>query len=168
MGYDTFFKGKFELNRPATSEEIKYINNLSSTRRMKRDSEKLMEMYKGQFGFPNINSDNPIDIYGIEGEFFVKEGEINGDRNDISIIDHNSPSIKQPSLWCQWVLSDDGTNLAWDENEKFYNYVEWLDYIINIFNKWNIIINGEVSFQGQERRDKGKIKVKNNIIKLSK
>ena len=91
----------------------------------------------------------------------------------------------QPSLWCQWVpISDsfephrmmDGPDqeadapayypyFGWDGGEKFYNYVEWLEYIVSRFLKpWGYALNGEVTWQGEERADIGKIVVENNQI----
>jgi hypothetical protein len=55
MGYSTDFYGALKLSRPATEKEKKYINTFSGTRRMKRDVNKLMELYKGQHGLPNFS-----------------------------------------------------------------------------------------------------------------
>lgn len=33
-----------------------------------------------------------------------------------------------PGIWCQWIINDDGC-LCWNSGEKFYNYVEWLEYL---------------------------------------
>ena len=38
-----------------------------------------------------------------------------------------------PGYWCQWVPTDDGDALVWDEDEKFYNAEEWMKYIIDNF-----------------------------------
>lgn len=114
-----------------------------------------------------------------------------GQVNDGTVIDHNTPpgqvpygdkSFKdsyaennrreqagecQPGLWCQWIITEDGTELQWDGGEKFYNYVEWLKYLINhFFSKWGILLNGEVYWYGEEDSDKGVIVVKDNVIKL--
>ena len=73
--------------------------------------------------------------------------------------------LGQPGLWCQWVPSDDGTTLAWDEGEKFYNYIEWLQYLIGHFIKpWGRILSGEVYWQGEESDDFGKIVVRDNEV----
>lgn len=37
MGYTTEFQGQFDLNKPLTQELANYLNNLSGTRRMKRN-----------------------------------------------------------------------------------------------------------------------------------
>lgn len=187
MGYTTDFTGSFKLSRPTTETEFNYINKFSETRRMKRDVNKLMEMYKGEFGNPT-RPDNP---YGNDGEFFVgATGHAGQDRDD-SIVDYNTPpgqlgfgsgiefnqrwienhdriykGLSQPSLWCQWTLTDNET-LEWDGGEKFYNYVEWLKYLINnFFEEWGIKLNGEVLWFGEDSNDRGKIVVENNKVRI--
>jgi hypothetical protein len=158
MGYTTDFKGSFTLSKPATPEQIEYLNRFSYTRRMKRDVEKLNEQYKGEFGLPGTG-------YGKEGEFFCKRDDDFGQSNDASIVDDNHPPSTQPGLWCQWVLTEDGRELEWDGGEKFYCYVEWLQYLIeNFFSRWEIEINGTVKWQGEDMDDRGRIKVEGNKI----
>ena len=70
-----------------------------------------------------------------------------------------------PSYYCQWIPTKDGKYLEWDENEKFYNYIQWLEYIIeNILKPKGYILNGEVTWEGEESPDFGKIIIKNNVI----
>ena len=35
-----------------------------------------------------------------------------------------------PSIWCQWRVGDDGRSIEWDEGEKFYGYIGWIDPIV--------------------------------------
>jgi hypothetical protein len=160
MGYTTDFSGQLSLSRPATQKEIDYINLLCSTRRMKRDVEKLKELYKGEHG---LDGD-----YGVEGEFFAKDDGEYGQKNDGTVIDYNSSGV-QPGLWCQWLLTEDGERLEWDGGEKFYHYVEWLRYLIEkFFHKWDILLNGEIKWQGEDMDDRGKIIVKDNVVETIK
>lgn len=187
MGYTTDFEGQFKTNRPLTETEMDYINKFGDTRRMKRDVNKLMEMFKGKFGHPT-RPDNP---YGKDGEFFVGGKGWAGQDHDDSIIDHNTPpgqlsynemsefndrysenqnrivnGYSQPGLWCQWRFTDE-TTLEWDGSEKFYNYIQWLKYLINnFFEEWGIKLNGEVSWIGEDSSDKGKIVVENNKVRV--
>jgi hypothetical protein len=127
------------------------------------------------------------EIYGKEGEFYV------GD-NEFAVIDSNTPpgqvpwsdknfdglaryeendrrineKLCQPSLWCQWILDYDGS-LVWDGNEKFYHYIDWLEYMItNFFNPWGIMLNGEIQWEGESSDDIGKIVVKDNVVTVKK
>lgn len=86
----------------------------------------------------------------------------------------------QPGLWCHWTPGDsDGNPLAedrcaipaeaytlvWDEGEKFYEYVAWLEYLIKHFiEPWGYVLNGEMEWQGEERDDRGLIRVTDNEV----
>jgi hypothetical protein len=191
MGYTTDFDGSLKLSKQLTPEQKDYINLFSDTRRMKRDVNKLMELYGGKFGLVGITPDKtPEEIYGLDGGYFVMDDGNMGQRRDNSIIDYNSPPglfvfetnlitkkleenkrrIKegeaQPGLWCQWVINNKN-ELMWDGNEKFYNYVEWLKYLIkNFFQPWGVLLNGEIEWEGEESSDRGKIVVTNNEVKV--
>ncbi len=78
---------------------------------------------------------------------------------------NTSPYPDVPGFWCQWVPTEDGMGLEWDGNEKFYNYVEWLEYLIEkFFIPWGIKLNGEVEWEGEESGDLGIIIVKDNEV----
>jgi hypothetical protein len=92
-----------------------------------------------------------------------------GQRHDASVLDYNKAPLHQPGLWCQWVVNETGTELLWDEGEKFYCYVEWLEYLIShFFEKWGVKLNGEISWQGDESDDRGTIFVKDNVVEALK
>ena len=195
MGYTTDFIGTgFKLSRPATEVEFNYINKFSGSRRMRRDVNELMKLYKGEDGLPNFDNKpnrTPEEIYGVEGSFFVGGLGSFGQDNDSSVLDCNEPpgamsyssdvdfktrwdenqkriadGLSQPGLWCQWILEDNET-LNWDGGEKFYNYVEWLEYLIkNFFEPWGIKLNGKLKWQGEDNSDMGKIEVIDNIINV--
>lgn len=146
MGYTTDFSGTLKLNRQLTLDEKTFLDKLASTRRMAR---------------------NVDPKYGVEGEFYV-EGD---DWNDPTVPDGNRHPSTQPGLWCQWVPTKDGMGIEWDGNEKFYNYVEWLEYIINsvfphILKEGDepLVLNGEVKWQGEDSDDIGIIKVTDNQV----
>ncbi len=119
----------------------------------------------------------PEEIYGVDGEFFANEDGYRGQISDDSIIDYNTPpghvsytkkgkkGIGQPGLWCGWTVDSD--TLFWDGGEKFYYYIEWLEYMINkFFIPWGITLNGEIEWVGEESSDFGKIVVTNNEVKV--
>lgn len=140
MGYTTDFSGSFKLNKPLDLKTYKFLIGLNETRRMAR---------KGL---------DPK--YGVEGEFYVKD-----DNQNANIIDYNEPPKTQPGLWCQWRPNEDGTEIEWDGGEKFYNYVEWIKYIIEkILAPKKYKLNGEVEWQGEDSRDIGIIVIKNNVV----
>lgn len=69
----------------------------------------------------------------------------------------------RPASFCQWV--SDGRTLKWDGNEKFYLYVEWLEYIIdNVLKPGRYTLTGQLYAEGEEPGDLSKIVVKNNKV----
>lgn len=194
MGYTTDFSGRLSLTGELSQKRLDYVNTLCKTRRMKRDVNKLMELYKGKYGHPDAKEEmSPEEIYGIEGEYFAKENDNDdflGDK-DASVIDYNEvpghipyglenfmegwdlnqeriqKGLCQPGLWCGWeFVEEDGLLfLQWDGGEKFYNYVEWLIYLISrFFEPWGIKLKGKIQWQGEDPADRGIIIVADNVV----
>ena len=160
MGYNTDLIGSFEFNKPVTEELKNYIDRFSNTRRMKRDVEKIKTIYPD---WANLCFNGNL---GEEGEYFVGGDNIlYGQGSDDSIVNGNFAPASQPGLWCQWIIR--GDELVWDEGEKFYNYVEWLEYLIkHFFEPLGYVLNGDVLWQGEDYDDCGVICVQNNTIDL--
>lgn len=112
-------------------------------------------------------------VYGVDGEFyFIGKGLLGQDRED-NIVDYNRPPSTQPGLWCQWELVHDQDCdewfIQWDGGEKFYNYIEWLEYIIEkVLKPEGLVLQGEITWQGEDRSDMGKIEVSSNVIRIRK
>lgn len=155
MGYTTDFYGQIEINPPLDSEMVEYINKLASTRRMKRDSEKLMELYHGENG---LNGS-----YGVDGEYFVGGLGSFGQDSDESVLSTNGSPSTQPGLWLQWNITEDGKFIQWDEGEKFYNATEWMEYVISLISE-NHVCNGTIEARGEDPSDHWLLKVENNIV----
>lgn len=144
MGYTTDFEGSFNITPVLSQKDNEFLTKFSETRRMAR----------------NVGPE-----YGIEGEFYVDGTGWAGQDSDTTVIDYNRPPSTQPGLWCQWVPTDDGSELVWDGGEKFYNYVEWLQYLIDkILAPRGYTLNGECQWFGENRDDVGVIIVKNNKV----
>lgn len=162
---------------------------------MKRDVKILCEVDKGLNGFPGmtLETNTPEEVYGNDGEYYVGDvvpesvidynkppGHIlQGKGNDLSLNEVWTENVRlskkglcQPGLWCQWEVKRDwkmpsNTCLFWDGGEKFYNYVEWLNYLIkHFFSKWGIVFNGSIEWQGEDSSDKGIIVVEDNVVKI--
>jgi len=72
-----------------------------------------------------------------------------------------------PGIWCQWRVGDDGQSLEWDRGEKFYDYVEWLAYIVKyILMPAGYELSGTVAYQGERVKDGGRIAVMQNKIQV--
>lgn len=145
MGYTTDFEGQFDIDKPLDDETYDFLVKLNNTRRMAR----------------RLGPE-----YGVEGEFYVDGGGDFGQGPESSIIDYNKPPRTQPGLWCKWIPTEDRKGIEWDGAEKFYDYVEWLEYIIaSILKPRGYIVNGEVTWQGEANSDMGKIVVKDNVVR---
>ncbi len=159
MGYHTSFNGQFELDRPLSKEHSEFLQQFAETRRMKRNAEKTAQRpdpFRIAAGLP----------VGPDGGYFVGEEGFAGQDNGPDVVDHNRPPSGQPGLWCQWVPNRDNTAIRWDGGEKFYSYVEWLEYLIEHFLKpWGYTLNGEVEWEGEDQGDVGKIVVENNVVR---
>lgn len=160
MGYTTEFEGEFKLNKVMEEDHANYINKFCETRRMKRNpnlAKDLADPLREKVG---------LDI-GEEGAYFVGGLGDFGQTHDKSVIDGNSPPIGQPGLWCQWIVSEDRKSILWDGGEKFYKYVQWLEYIVKHFlAPWGYSLNGSVWWHGEDPSDIGLIEVKDNIVQV--
>lgn len=164
MGYTTEFEGSFSITPPLQEKHRAYLAAFATTRRMRRDATKAAKRpdpARETVGLP----------IGTEGGYFVGEEGFMGQGPSPfgDVVDHNRPPAGQPGLWCQWAPEQDGSVLSWDGNEKFYDYVEWLNYLIAHFLKpWGYTLNGAVEWQGEERGDQGRIVVNNNTVKIQR
>lgn len=69
-----------------------------------------------------------------------------------------------PGGYCQWILTKGRDGLQWDGEEKFYDYVEWLQFIINrILHTHGIELTGSVAYSGEESTDNGVIRVEDGV-----
>lgn len=115
MGYTTDFSGHVTITPPLNADEIAYLKRFADTRHM--------NYVRG----PYITDEDARRID--QGRGFV------GD---------NDPCDGQPGLYCQWIPTDDGTGLRWDGGEKFYDSVEWMRYLINVFLRPDAILRNEL------------------------
>lgn len=168
MGYSTDFRGAMEITPRLKPEHMAYLVAFNAARHMVRNASKL----KGQ--------DDPIreaaglDL-GPEGGHFIGTDDQLGqgpwaDRVGDSVLDHNSPPAGQPGLWCGWVPrmedpDDLVSNLEWDGAEKFYEYVDWMKYLVAKFlGPWGYKVNGRIEWRGEDWDDSGAIIAVNNRI----
>lgn len=152
MGYTTDFEGRIEIIPPLNAEEITFLREFNGTRRMHWKQ-------------------GPYYIHKVEGE--IKDFGQAWDHPDV--IDNNREATGQPGLWCQWKPTEDGTAIEWDGGEKFYHSVEWMQYLIDHFIGASPrarpalqflrshVLNGEIEAQGEDRNDRWKLVVKNNV-----
>jgi hypothetical protein len=147
MGYTTDFSGAVSIEPPLNAAEIEFLTKFAETRRMART----------------------------KGPYFVDGGGDYGQAREDDVTDYNRPPAGQPGLWCQWVPSEDGTTIAHDGGEKFYDSPEWMTYLIDHFLKpgaiadlpflqKNHIVNGVIKAQGEDMDDRWKLVVTDNKV----
>jgi hypothetical protein len=162
MGYTTDFEGHFTFDRPVDPALKEYIDAFCNIRHVKRDVNKLKS-------FKDIRRENVGLPLGKDGEYYVgsvDDGNM-GQMGDESVIDNNNNPETQPGLWCQWTINDSSKWLIWDGGEKFYNYTEWLVYLIdNFFKPFGYVLNGEIEWQGEDSTDYGILGVEDNKVYL--
>ena len=152
MDYHTKFFGHVNVVPPLSSQEIEYLNKFSDTRRMDRS----------------------------KGPYFVNGTGYAGQDHESDIKDYNSPPSGQPSLWCHWVPTQDGSAIEWNGSEKFRNSLEWMKYLIEHFVGSNPFakqvsteefsflqshtLNGEIAAEGESESDRWTLSVKDNKV----
>ena len=108
MGYTTEFFGRFNLDRPLQRNHLAYLKQFSQSRRIKRCAERA-EAIAATHDQLRVAAGLPI---GYDGEFYVgldsDDGAVFLAQNE-SIVDNNTPPSNQPSLWCGWTPSADGS-----------------------------------------------------------
>ena len=149
MGYTSYFSGSVEVVPSLSQQEIDYLKKFNKTRRMNR----------------------------LNGPYFVDGTGFMGQNKDSDVIDNNYPCPGQPGLWCQWVPTEDGNAIVWDEGEKFYDSAKWMQYIIDHFIGFNQsglefftphTCNGTIEVQGESSDDRWDLVVKNNEVFVRK
>lgn len=159
MGYDTSFHGAVTITPPLSYDEVQYLRAFNESRRMKRNADMTAKYYDPLRELVAL----PV---GDEGGYYVDaHAENMGQKETPDIIDYSSPPAGQPGLWCGWTPTEDGAAIEWDGGEKFYNYVEWMEYLIEHFIKpWGHVAEGEITWQGEDSDDRGTIFVKDNVV----
>lgn len=147
MGYSTYFNGEIAIDKAVDDETKRILDGLNQTRRMKR----------------NVDES----IYGKDGEFYFGSGDFGQDEEE-NIVDYNCPPSTQPSLWCEWALSEDRQHFHLNDG-KVYEYIEWLKYLRErvLIPRGYSLSEGEISWDGDDQDDFGIISVKDNQIYVS-
>jgi len=144
MGYNSEFKGGFLLNKALDDVTFNFLNKLANTRRMARKVDAK---------------------YGVQGEFYVDGTGDSGQGREPNVIDFNVAPRTQPGLWCQWVPTEDRRGIEWDGGEKFYAYIQWIEYIISkVLAPRGYVLNGNVKWRGEDFDDTGVIEIHDNMV----
>lgn len=153
MGYTTWFEGGFTPNKPFKKEFINYINAFSEKRHEPRDVEIIK---RSDPDWSKHCLDGNLGPYGM---YYV--GSFNG-----GIVDRSSvKGYTCPGYWCDWFINEKTGAVEWNETENFYEYTDWLIFLIkNFFEPAGYILNGGILWEGEDNEDRGKISVVNNKV----
>jgi hypothetical protein len=64
-----------------------------------------------------------------------------------------------PRGYMQWVPDTSLQRIVWDESEKFYDYEQWLKWIVAALASWGIEAAGSFKWQGESVGDTGELLV---------
>jgi hypothetical protein len=161
MGYSTDFTGEWKVTPPLKPAHKAYLKAFAERRHMERDEQITAgrpDPIREAVGLP----------VGVEGGYFIGDGDdspLFGISNAYGIKNENHEPKGQPGLWCQWVPNENGDAIKWDGGEKFYNYIEWIEYLVaNFLTPWGYNLKGKVKWNGEGHRDRGFICISNNQV----
>jgi len=70
-----------------------------------------------------------------------------------------------PAGYNQWQLTQGRRGLEWDGGEKFYHYVEWLQYLLDhVLAPVDVSLTGCVQYQGESIGDTGTLTVEEGRV----
>ena len=77
--------------------------------------------------------------------------DVNDETTGSGVIDVNRPALGQPSLYCDWVPTSDGSALEWAGEDSFEAPVEWIAYLDATFlGPWQRQVTGHVDWYTME------------------
>lgn len=172
MGYTTYFFGQFQLNKQLTPELSTYLKNFANMRHYTRNFETLKKIENALIYPPHLDENTtPPELIAVDSSV---DNEIEKTLHPFShsdkpkenyCIKYNQPQEGCPGLWLQWIPNETDDAIEWDGGEKFYHYVEWLEFLIkNIFEPNGYVLNGTVSYEGEDSDDFGNIICENNKV----
>jgi hypothetical protein len=157
MAYRTTFSGVFVLDRALAPHHLAYLDAFARHAHPRRDAY-LAEAEPDPL---RIAAGLPV---GPEGAFVLGLGH-DVENEDPSVIDPDAPASGVPTLRCHWVPTDDGRGMQWDGDAAFYDYVEWLTYVIGqLLAPWGYQLHGEITWLGESEDDRGTLRVTDNRV----
>lgn len=73
---------------------------------------------------------------------------------------------EMPDGYNQWQLTKDCLHIEWDGGEKFYDYEEWLQYLIDyVLKPAGISLTGSVGYSGEDVKDNGSLVIENGVVR---
>lgn len=193
MGYTTDFSGTLKPDKKIPMWLFNYINAFSEARHVQVNVEKFKakypdwqeRCYRGDVGKEGAFLVIPWEVHQPRdpNEWKATHDYLNAIYNGQKpkeiplLMDGNRQPEGVPGLWCQWIFSpaedapkdaeEIDAELEWDGGEKFYNYVEWLKFLIeNFIAPADISLSGVIVAAGEDRNDRKYIVVADNRVQV--
>lgn len=188
MGYTTDFHGEWAVTPPLTPEQVTYLHAFARVRACWNpvQLEGIPDPIREAVGLP----------VGNQGRYFTGHLRVHADANRevpwpefkaapgfagvrAGWIDRQAELLVKPTLFdsptdepdypCQWVPTPEGDFIEWDQGEKFYDYVEWIEYLIHhFFKRWGNVLDGDIEWFGEEHWDRGIIRIVGNQVSIGR
>lgn len=71
---------------------------------------------------------------------------------------------QKPNSYMQWVPNESMDAIVWDQQEKFYDYEEWMVWLMGWLAARDITCNGQLDWRGESSDDIGRIYVVDNKV----
>ncbi len=135
-------EGSLTITPPLEPAQRAYLGAFHASRRVARDPAVLGDV-------PDPARDAVHLPLGPEAGYFV--ADVNDETTGSGVIDVNRPALGQPSLYCDWVPTSDGSALEWAGEDSFEAPVEWIAYLDATFlGPWQRQVTGHVDWYTME------------------
>jgi len=121
--------------------------------------------FVGSFDLDKKLDDETLEMVGKLNEYSESF-----DNEDSDSFINSNPQFEKPRVdfthsYCQWIPTEDAMSITYDGQEKFYDYIVWLEYLIQVLDSRGYKLNGDVRFGGEDCwNDHGYIKVRDNVV----
>lgn len=151
MGYNTDFDGEIKINPALPKDIANYIRDFSRVKHIKRDPEVVPSLNDGK-GLSYCFNGNP----GPDGCYYIGKDESLGTGEE---------ELDGLSLWCDFTVSQDGSEIMWNQSSRTIKALEWISFLINHFiAPFGHVCNGTIECCGDNFDDKWEICVENNEV----
>jgi hypothetical protein len=77
---------------------------------------------------------------------------------------HDGDGPTRYATWCDWRVNGDGTEIAWNGGEKFYDSAAWMAWMIDRFIPANRSVDGQIEADGDDPGDRWLLKVTDRTV----
>lgn len=75
------------------------------------------------------------------------------------MVENYDISSKLQRSYLQWAPGEDLQSFVWNQEEKFYEYVEWLQFVVDRLKEIDVGVSGQITWSGEDTGDTGVITI---------